>query len=417
MNIAIVGVTGFRNRGVEALVKPFVDHFLLNAETRIQIATWSPEYDGCRISNSRVVFVSDDYLKCGDWVQGAAQPITLLKRIARKAIQVVRPSHHIALKKSCLSMPFDRPDVIVVSGGDLYSGDYGEESLSHFIEPLEWAHRKGVPSVLIGHSIGRFKTDEQVAAWRRAESLTTAITLRESLSHDYLVKELGLNPNRYMVTADTAFLLEPDMFMASQFFAIGSAPTVALSISANIAGITDSDKGRHEAAWLAVISMILYRWKANVVIIPHAQESFGDDRAIATRLLRGMSCDSRIRIFGEDLSAAEYKGLISKCDMLIAERMHAAIAGLSTGVTTVPIGYSIKAEGILTSVLEGTGIEPGFIGMPLSEFLDFKQSSQKLTRIWQMRSEVCTAIKSTIDRSKMLASSNLTVVDKLLCKS
>ena len=60
MKIVITGVTGFRNRGVEALVRPTVENLLLRyPDAEITIATWSPDYDAQRLVNDKVKFVLD----------------------------------------------------------------------------------------------------------------------------------------------------------------------------------------------------------------------------------------------------------------------------------------------------------------------------------------------------------------------
>lgn len=52
----------------------------------------------------------------------------------------------------------------------------------------------------------------------------------------------------------------------------------------------------------------------------------------------------------EDCNAMELKGYISRCRFLIAARTHASIAGYSTGVPTLVVGYSVKAVGIASDL-------------------------------------------------------------------
>ena len=75
-------------------------------------------------------------------------------------------------------------------------------------------------------------------------------------------------------------------------------------------------------------------------------------------------------------NAAELKQIIRTADILIAERMHAAIAGLSQLVRTVVLGYSIKAEGILRDLFPG-GKEFERVYVPIGEDA-FKDLSEKL---------------------------------------
>ena len=58
MSIALLGVTGFRNRGVEALAVPVINHLLGQSSTAsIRIFSWSADYDQSRIQAERVSFV------------------------------------------------------------------------------------------------------------------------------------------------------------------------------------------------------------------------------------------------------------------------------------------------------------------------------------------------------------------------
>jgi colanic acid/amylovoran biosynthesis protein len=100
--------------------------------------------------------------------------------------------------------------------------------------------------------------------------------------------------------------------------------------------------------------------------------------------------------------------------MVIAERMHAAIAGFSLGICTVPIGYSIKARGITASMLYSTGLDPDELAIPLDKFLDLSLSKKKLTYIWNNRSSFRQSIGKGLDRAKANAVRNFDLIDDLI---
>lgn len=421
MKIAITGVTGFRNRGVEALVRPTVRELLRrHPDAQITIATWSPEYDAARLEHPQVAYVEDAYLSSGQWSCEATRnrevgARSLWSRALRKASKLVSASaHRTGPAPETLAMPFDAPDLLIVSGGDLYSSDYGTDSLRHFLSPVKWARQRDIPCALIGQSVGRFKCEADIQLWKEAEAAASLITLREPLSRDYLTGELGSPSGRFEVTADTAFLLEEDAAAAAQLAPLANAPIVALSISESICKWTGNDYQKHIDVWVELIRLMLDRWGVHVVIIPHVQERFSDDRLLSTRILRLLGFDQRVRIFADDLGAAEFKAIVARCQLVVAERMHAAIAGLSSGVCTVPIGYSIKAKGIVTSVLEGSSLSSDDLVLPLGELLDFAYSSKKLTAIWENRDEYRRAVGSTVARSKAQAERNFDLIDALL---
>jgi colanic acid/amylovoran biosynthesis protein len=419
LKIAIAGVTGFRNRGVEALVRPTVEQILTrfpNAE--IQIATRSVDYDQKRLRHSRIAYVEDALLKCGHWVPPSA-PVSihrpLWKRAVWKAVRTLGLSKsNPQIRAEVAEMPFDSPDLLIITGGDIYSSDYGTNSLRHFLHPVEWAQSRNIPCILLAHSIGVFKGADDISIWKRVESAASRITLRDSLTGKYLKEELGADSRLYEVTADTAFLLKSDPAVASRQLSFATGPTVALSISAGICEWTGGNYEQHLQTWVQLVRMILEQWGAKVAIIPHVQEPHSDDRIVSSEVFRALGYDPRVRVFSEDLSAAEYKGIIENCEMVIAERMHAAIAGLSTGVCTVPIGYSIKAKGITEMVLESSQIDADSLVMPLEFFIDFNRSAERLTAIWKDRFLYRDAIRSSADKLRVDVMRNFEVIEALL---
>ena len=162
----------------------------------------------------------------------------------------------------------------------------------------------------------------------------------------------------------------------------------------------------HRAAWLILLNHILDHWHANVVIIPHVQEGYGDDRQLATDLHRATGFDPRIWVAAEDHSADEYKGIISQCDLVIAERMHAAIAGLSCEVPTAMVSYSLKVEGIAALAYADLRSGPGSMVVAANALQDPATTLNNLTAIWQDRADAQACLRRSIPAIKQLAARN-----------
>jgi len=420
MKIVITGVTGFRNRGVEALVRPLVEHCVKrDREAAFEIVTRSPEYDVRRLRMPQVRYLSDAYYNGGKWVCPGLVERTRAMFAARlrQKCGLGGISASTRINQRDLEMPFAAADVVIISGGDLFSSDYGTSSLLHYSIPACWAAQRGVPVALLGQSIGRFTSEADKAIWRRIESEASLITLREADSKEYLTTEIGSDGRSLPVTADMAFLLEPDLGVADVHLANAGDDWVAVSISESICGWTGADYERHQAAWVALIRRMLEQWNVRVAIIPHVQEVGGDDRIVSSNVLRELGFDARLRLFAEDLSAAEFKGLISRCRLVVAERMHAAIAGFSTGVCTVPVSYSIKAGGITSAVLADSGLSAAELVLPLDELLESPAVFDRLDRIWKTRERFEDAIKTGALRQKQLAMKNVELLDALMAQA
>lgn len=415
MKIVITGVTGFRNRGVEALVRPTIDSLLeLFPQAKLEVITWSPDYDSKRYPHPRVSYVEDHYASSGSWMPKGNRNLKqqIGDKLKRKFVPAPPPGP--------VEMPFSDADLVIISGGDLLSSDYGTDSLRHFLRPVEWAKTRGIPVVLVGQSIGPFKNQTDVDVFKQAAELATLVTMREPLSRNYLLEELGLSAEKILLTADSAFLLVPETDFADQqlpaFTNDHTSPLVGISISESICQWTGNDYDKHIEVWCDLIRMMVEKWNAKVVLLAHVQERFSDDRLIGTNILRRIGFNGNVRLVAEDLSAGEFKGILRKCDMVVAERMHAAIGAISTGVCTVPIGYSVKARGIIESVLEGSGISSEEMCIPIAQLLDFGHSSEKLTKVWTERARYKSAVEASLQRSKDAAARNFQLVSQLVKK-
>jgi colanic acid/amylovoran biosynthesis protein len=353
MRISIAGCTGFRNRGVDALVTCTIDGLRKQFPgCKLSLLTWTPEYDSQSPSTKDINVINYPYYPRK--LQVDVDSDSTRKRLSYRLYRMLsnalvgnRVSDSTTERSQICNHLKDLIqdcDLLVITGGDIYSTEYGMEGLGYYLSLIRTASHCNVPVALLGHSIGRFS--EQVAqdAWVQAAKAISFLSTRDQVSYDYLRSIQGLPTNTF-VTSDVAFILDK----ASKFPEVSQkeVPMVALSISAGIAkwaGITIDDYHR---AWSTIINHILDAWKCNVLLIPHVHETYGDDRISQTKLLRGLGFDSRVRVVAEDLTASEYKAIISTADFLIAERMHAAIAGISSKVPTVVVSYSLKAHGLV----------------------------------------------------------------------
>ena len=73
-----------------------------------------------------------------------------------------------------------------------------------------------------------------------------------------------------------------------------------------------------------------------------------DDRVALTALMKQLTSEEQRRICRPvaPLNAAQLKYLVAQCALLVCTRTHASIAGYSSGVPTLVVGYSIKSLGI-----------------------------------------------------------------------
>ncbi len=84
---------------------------------------------------------------------------------------------------------FREASVVIASGGDVFSSDYGIDFLKVQLRPLKLALEAGTPVVFLAQSIGPFKTNEEAQVWLDVAQSSKLVTIREVLSYNYVTKD------------------------------------------------------------------------------------------------------------------------------------------------------------------------------------------------------------------------------------
>lgn len=227
----------------------------------------------------------------------------------------------------------DNLDFALAIGGDNYC-------YSGYMERFSVLNRKmgqkKIPIVLWGCSVDKERLTSRTLEDLRLYNLIVA---RESITYNTL-KEAGLDHVAFM--PDPAFLLEAKDTTLPKGFKPGNV--VGLNVSPLII--------RHEPAPGCVlrncrqlINYVLQQTDMGVVLIPHVVWPDNDDRLPLSELYEEYASSGRVLIINDN-DAPTIKGIIRQCRFLLAARTHASIAGYSTGVPTVVMGYSVKSQGI-----------------------------------------------------------------------
>jgi colanic acid/amylovoran biosynthesis protein len=344
--------------------------------------------------------------KPGSWISQPHPVARVAGRFGRSREKPRRPLHGVISGAS----------VVIASGGDPFSLHYG--SVESHLRPVRVAIDSGVPAAFLGQSIGPFANRSDEGLWAAVAGRAHLITVREPISYDYLTAELGLPVSLVHETADPAFLLEPSPPAAigalrRQIGIDDQGPIIALAPSQAIARHAKVDEEAHLRAWSAAIRMIVEEMHVRVLLVPHVQGTGAesDDCLIARELQARAGDDRRVKVAGE-LTAAELKGLIGSCDLLVAERMHAAIAGLSSGVPTLTVGYSRKAEGITRQVL---GAQMGrSLVIPVEQFVEPGSGVEAICSAWTRRHDIREILEARLPAVRQMAARNFDLLAKVI---
>jgi colanic acid/amylovoran biosynthesis protein len=399
MRIVLTAVSGCRSRGVEALLVSTLDGFSsVVSDASFTIVSTDPQYDQM-VLGDRATALDD----CAALFFGR-------RRLAARAMlsrvyPALFPAYH-RLRKA-----LDGADLVVATGGDMFSSDYGSRSMMRHLRVLGLAQQLGRRTAFLAQSIGPFRTKTELEAWRAVARKAGLVTVRERRSYDYVTSTAGIPREKVVLVADPAFTLQPARpervaALRRSFGLDEGVSTVALAPSQGITTYSGADTLQHDAAWERVIHHVIDRLGAQVLLVPHVHDNrpHNDDRMIVSRLLERCGFNPRIRAALGELRAADFKGLIGSCDMVVGERMHACVAGLSSGVCTMAVGYSVKAEGMIGEVL---GPDLGrYALVPVEEFIAGRESIQAIDTLWHRRDECAAILRSKLPELMRMAASS-----------
>jgi len=306
-------------------------------------------------------------------------------------------------------------DLAVVTGGDNMSSDYG--SPSQWFTPLRRLADAGVPLVMLGQSIGPFRQAEHRESFVEMAKRCALVSVRETASLRYVLDDLKLPESLVKHTADTAFLLEPaphDLArkMIASFGVDLQQPIIALSVSNGIAGFASAAGERHLAALERMTRRLLAETDASILVIPHVEDEdpTNNDLIIADALMRRMDFHPRLRLARGFLTSNDFKAIVGCSQMVVAERMHVAIGGLSSGVPTFVIGYSVKGHGIMSDVFGVDSLQEGLV-RPLQDFLDDPATDDLILDMWRGRERLAERLQARLPEIRARAKENFSALE------
>ncbi len=257
--------------------------------------------------------------------------------------------------------------VLDVSGGDSFTDLYGEKRFRAMVLSKRLALDNGLPLILLPQTLGPFRD-----AGRRAEAVAIlraaqGVWLRDAASFAFVQQMLGddFDSARHHLGVDMAVLLPramPSQALPSTIAAWLAPdrgfPVAGLNVSGLLCHDPEAAKSQfglaacHTDQTEAAARAALESDPAlRLLLVPHVQRPDGDPEsdgtaAEALRLRLARDHGDRVQVLPQVLSAMELKGVIARLDWFAGARMHATIAGFSSGVPTLGLGYSDKAAGV-----------------------------------------------------------------------
>lgn len=292
------------------------------------------------------------------------------------------------------------PTTIALSiGGDNYC-NYPNPQLANYNRKF---HESGAKTALIGCSIDSDVLEHGDVVGDLCQF--DLITARESITYNALINK-GITKNTKYVP-DSAFTL-------------GKEPS-GITLPKNTVGINISDITMSIANTLLfenieeLINYILLSTDYRIALIPHVHQDFNDDYNTLKHIYSYFNKTERMQLIDTNFNACQLKDIISQCQLLITARTHCSIAGYSSNVPTLVLGYSTKAKGIARDIF---GTEKNYV-KPVQELKN--KDEIKNAFIWldknqaSIKKHLETFMSSYIEKAKEIKKhvNNLTYANNI----
>ena len=174
--------------------------------------------------------------------------------------------------------------------------------------------------------------------------LYSAVIARESLTCE-LLQNKGINS---IVIPDCAFMMPASFVDLSEIMNISHK-----YIGIVIGGIAQGNESKLSTLISGAINLIeniIKNTDDHILLIPHVNiGKYLSDITIENEIYEKFVESERVHLLPE-MRADYAKYVISKCEVLCTLRTHASIAGYSSCVPTLVMGYSIKSKGIAKDI-------------------------------------------------------------------
>ncbi|MCG6497020.1 polysaccharide pyruvyl transferase family protein [Kitasatospora sp. A2-31] len=351
-NILLTGITSCESRGVEALARSLATSLTAAPDTTVTVLTQTPDLDSEALAGSGADCTADPFVVSRSWA--TMRPVETEQHRRERASRLVKQA-----------------DLVLATGGDLHTSDYGVST--SYLAVLDRAQKLGIPTAMVGQSVGFTDPAEQAAFTVTAQRLDL-LTVRESTTWAYLTGPLALPEDRVVLAADPAFLLQPSSpDRTAQLLADAGLDAtqeyVCLAPSRGVTRYSPISDAQHLDA-LTRLADTLWRVRCRpLVLVPHCHDSreHNDDRLLARQIAARLPNVPVHVLDADGTGAGDYKAVLGGAELVVSERLHASIGALSSGTPAVALGHSPKFHGVLADTY-GPDVPPGDVHRDIAAF-------------------------------------------------
>lgn len=326
-NILLFGNASYLNRGCEAIITNISKTIKeLDNNNKITVATFD---------------ISNDKKFHNNLVDRYISHYWSLDQLKEEYLKLeIDDDINLILQKEILD-DIKREDIIMSVGGDNYCY---KDNLKFLYTIDDFVRKNNKKLVLFGASINEdVLSDEFIEDIRRFD----IVLVRESLTYKLLSK--FIDKEKLIMGPDIAFSLEAREVKLQNNFNCKN-DVVGLNMSSLILAY-QKEGANVLSSVLKLVDYILENYQYKIALIPHVYISGGNDLDTLREIKSFYPNNDRVFVVDDRMyDCNELKYIISKCKFLIAARTHASIAGYSSLVPTLVLGYSVKSKGIAKDI-------------------------------------------------------------------
>ncbi|WP_326821804.1 polysaccharide pyruvyl transferase family protein [Streptosporangium sp. NBC_01639] len=240
-----------------------------------------------------------------------------------------------AVSREPVSQIVGRLDMLVLGGGGIL---YDTEA-RRYLRLARIAQEQNVPVFTYALGVGPLTDRMDCMLARETLTPSTTVTVRDEESR-LVLEEAGVR-SPIIVTADPAFLLDPEEFGPELLRAEGvpaGVRLVGMSVREPGRAAEHLDvQGYHELL-AHVGDFLVHRLDAYVVFVPMERDDIRHSHAV----LSHMNAADRCRVLHGTYGPRQILGLVRHLDMVVGMRLHFLIFAALQGVPLLPLPYAGK---------------------------------------------------------------------------
>ncbi|MEM7165591.1 MAG: polysaccharide pyruvyl transferase family protein [Planctomycetota bacterium] len=325
----------------------------------------------------------------------------------------------------------DADAIVDISGGDSFTDLYGPKRFRAVVLPKQIALEQRRPLIFLPQTYGPFQPGKIRDIARTVLGGAAMAWARDERSFEQMQELLGdqLDAERHRCGVDVAFQLKPrapkkPLPAELQGWLASSDEVVGFNVSGLV--YTAAQNGENPYGFKAdylevvhrVLEQILAEGKQKLLLVPHVirpgqldcQGVVDCDLAACERVASILEpkYPGRVAVLPPQTDAGEIKHVISRLDWFCGTRMHATIAGLSSGVPTATVSYSYKAQGVFESCGQGERVAD-------PRQLDTEATIANVMESWHLRDEAKASLAQHLPAVIETATAQLDAIAHACC--